>query len=413
MMRKLILRAKETLVNRLLQGGRANRRALKANLPQAANPVLLINSFYKAAFGRLAEPEGLAHRIHQLESGVSPEALGAELVGSAEFQARHGSSQKVDTEFLTALYRDGLGRQPDPKGLAHWLAEGEKGATRAKVLTAFAGSDEALQHAEASSLAHMSRIGDPSLIDEPEMDKVAAEFDVYPRIHRDDFIFHFHCNIPTVTREHAINAYFTDGHRSSRQLHELITKFYRVTHSRPSVLEFAAGYGCVSRHLKKLSNQYKIVSCDIHDQALEFLTAEVGVESVRSNKDPDKLEIVEKYDVVFALSFFSHMPHRTWGRWAKKLFDIVNEGGLFIFTTHGPRVLQHWGNPTPEKEGYYFISLSEQKDLLLEDYGSMMVTPYYVFDQMKKSQHAAPIFFQEAFWWGTQDVFIFGRNPSS
>ena len=155
-----------------------------------------------------------------------------------------------------------------------------------------------------------------ALIDEPEMRKLGAKFGVYHRVHRDDFIFQNHCNIPTVTREHAINAYFRDGDRSSKELHELIRKFHNEAHSKLSILEFATGYGCVSRHLKKLSDQYKIVSCDIHEQAVNFLGTEIGVESVLSNKDPDKFKIVEKYDIVFALSFFSHMPPRTWGRWA-------------------------------------------------------------------------------------------------
>jgi hypothetical protein len=98
---------------------------------------------YKAAFGRLADPAELSNCIEQLHAREPLEALAEGLATSAEFQARHGSSQKVDTEFLNAVYRDGLGRKPDPEGLANWLAQAEKGATRAKVLTAFAASDEA------------------------------------------------------------------------------------------------------------------------------------------------------------------------------------------------------------------------------------------------------------------------------
>jgi glycosyltransferase involved in cell wall biosynthesis len=116
------------------------------------DPSLLVNSFYKAAFGRLADPQGLAHRIRQLQSGVSPEDLAEELVACAEFQARHGSSQTVDKKYLTALYRAGLGRQPDPEWLANWLAAGEKGATRAKVLAAFAGSDEAMRDLDSANI---------------------------------------------------------------------------------------------------------------------------------------------------------------------------------------------------------------------------------------------------------------------
>jgi hypothetical protein len=136
--------------------GKPNRAALpfilasaQAAMPpkRAAEPRdhwLLVNSLYKTAFGRTADEVDLADRMYQLRSGTSPEVLAEELTGSAEFQSRHGSSEKVDTEFLTALYRDGLGRRPDPEGLAHWLAQGEKGTTRGQVLAAFAQSTEAL-----------------------------------------------------------------------------------------------------------------------------------------------------------------------------------------------------------------------------------------------------------------------------
>jgi GT2 family glycosyltransferase len=145
MLRDLILRAKESLIYRLFLGRWANRRHVK-------DPSGLVNSLYMAAFGRLAEPEGLANRIHQLQSGVSLEVLAEQFVGSPEFQTRHGTSRSVDRKYLTALYRDGLGLKPDLKYLAHWLAEGKKGATRAKVLAGIAGSAEALEMGDPSKL---------------------------------------------------------------------------------------------------------------------------------------------------------------------------------------------------------------------------------------------------------------------
>jgi hypothetical protein len=109
------------------------------------DPELIVKSFYKLAFGRFPEPDGLAHHIRQLKSGVSPEDLAEQFARSAEFQARHGSNENVDAQYLVTLYRDGLGRSPDPGGFKNWLAETETGTTRAKVLAAFAMSAEALE----------------------------------------------------------------------------------------------------------------------------------------------------------------------------------------------------------------------------------------------------------------------------
>jgi GT2 family glycosyltransferase len=152
MLRDLILRAKASVIYRMFLGRWANQRHVK-------DLSGLVNSLYKAAFGRLAEPEGLANRIHQLQSGVSLEVLAEEFVGSPEFQIRHGTSRSVNTKYLTALYRDGLGLKPDLKYLAHWLAEGKKGATRAKVLAAIAGSAEALEMSDPPKLDAIAPYG--------------------------------------------------------------------------------------------------------------------------------------------------------------------------------------------------------------------------------------------------------------
>jgi hypothetical protein len=113
-----------------------------------------------------------------------------------------------------------------------------------------------------------------------------------------------------------------------------------------------------------------------------------------------------KFDVVFALSFFSHMPPMTWKRWVHRLLDHVADGGLLIFTTQGRSLWSGLGHPLFPRSGYWFQRQSEQKDLALEEYGTMIVSPYYVFDQLSLHPQARPIFFHEAFWWRAQDTFI-------
>jgi hypothetical protein len=58
--------------------------------------------------------------------------------------------------YITALYRDGLGYEPDLKTLIHWVTKGKKGATRAKVLAEIAGSDEAREKDHFSKLDDMA-----------------------------------------------------------------------------------------------------------------------------------------------------------------------------------------------------------------------------------------------------------------
>src|SRR5207253_4282284 len=81
-----------------------------ATVPDAVGTKSLVNAHYKAAFGHAAEEADLAAWVRELRSGMSAEVLAERFVRMAEFQQRHGSSEEVDISYVTALYRDGLGR---------------------------------------------------------------------------------------------------------------------------------------------------------------------------------------------------------------------------------------------------------------------------------------------------------------
>ncbi len=59
-----------------------------------------------------------------------------------------------------------------------------------------------------------------------------------------------------------------------------------------------------------------------------------GVESYLSSPVPEQLTLPSQ-DVIFAHSFFSHMPETTWARWLKALANALAPRGVLIFTTPG------------------------------------------------------------------------------
>jgi GT2 family glycosyltransferase len=113
---------------------------------------LWANSLYRTAFGRTGDPSILVNYSRQLEEGVPLERLAEQFTISAEFLTRHGRDQGVNTRYVSALYRDGLGRSAKVEDLAIWLKEKERGITRAKVLAALAKSDEALERLHSRAL---------------------------------------------------------------------------------------------------------------------------------------------------------------------------------------------------------------------------------------------------------------------
>lgn len=149
---------------------------------------------------------------------------------------------------------------------------------------------------------------------------------VSPDVHPNDFIFHFLITNPTFsTQEDAVDYYFSDGAKSATKLSCLLYSDLGYKKETPlTLLEFASGYGCVTRHLKGQLPDVTVVSCDIHPEAVKFINKSLFTKTLLSESVPENLIFDEKYDVIFALSFFSHMPKSTWGRWVKALYSGLN-----------------------------------------------------------------------------------------
>jgi 2-polyprenyl-3-methyl-5-hydroxy-6-metoxy-1,4-benzoquinol methylase len=247
-----------------------------------------------------------------------------------------------------------------------------------------------------------------------ELCKISAvKHGVIPDIHPDDFIFHFLLNHPSLQqKKDAVDYYFDDGARSAKKLADILytdLKFQKGIHMK--ILEFASGYGCLTRHLSRELPDVTIVSCDIHEEAIDFIKSKLKTDTILSESVPEKLRLNAEYDVVFALSFFSHMPESTWGRWIKTLFSGLKENGFLIFTTHGMASAKLFGDPVIPSNGFWFLPDSEQKDLNLNDYGTTVVTPEYVITELYRQVRSPLVLYRYAFWWTHQDLYIVQKLP--
>lgn len=238
----------------------------------------------------------------------------------------------------------------------------------------------------------------------------ARRFGVLPAIHPADFIFQFLLGNPKLpTIRDSIQYYFEDGKKSSEQLLALIRK-YKVR-MPADVLEFAAGYGCVSRHLVS-KPAINLWACDIHVEAVKFLQDRLYMSAFLSTHLPERLTLPRMYDIVFALSFFSHMPITTWEKWFRRLSAFTRLGGLFIFTTHGRKSVEHLGVVNTDDTGFWFRSQSEQKDLPSEEYGLTVTMPEFVDAAIRKLNTVRLLEWREGFWWGHQDLYVLRKVAS-
>ncbi len=237
----------------------------------------------------------------------------------------------------------------------------------------------------------------------------ARKYSVHEKIHEDDFIFNFlrnHHNFPTY--QSAVEYYFRDGSLSCARLNALLADHLALD-GIPDLLEFACGYGMVTRHLAK-EEGINLWSCDIHPAAVEFLRDEMRVRALLSARLPELLLLPQSFDVVFVLSLFTHLPITTWCRWLLRLTQAARPHGLIIFTTHGRLSREILGNPDVPDLGFWFRPMSEQKDLSGEDYGSTLTTEAFVRKNVLTIPDVELIDWKEGFWWGHQDVYVLRKH---
>jgi SAM-dependent methyltransferase len=202
-----------------------------------------------------------------------------------------------------------------------------------------------------------------------------------------------------------VSEYFENGKKDAEQIQAVMSRLNIGSDSK--ILEFAAGYGRVSRHLAHLD----MTCADIHTDAVEFLTNKIGVRAIASSNEPEKFNPSETYDFIFVLSFFSHLPDRLFGRWLARLSRLLRPNGKLLFTTHGElagRKIPVLAAALRPDIGYGYLSdHTDQPDLEAEVYGSSIATPVYIIPQIHRTKtETTLVSFSSGSWWALQDEWI-------
>jgi phospholipid N-methyltransferase len=248
---------------------------------------------------------------------------------------------------------------------------------------------------------------------------IGRSYGVSGEIHPDDHIFWYACDEQyRLHKSETPDFYFSSGRGTAEFLRDLLAEpclqSQLAERPRPndalSILEFASGYGRVTRFFPQVLPAAQVVACDIHPDAVAFLRG-IGLDAVLSSAVPEKLTTGRTFDVVFALSFFTHMPRSTWTRWLTSLANQLVPGGLLIFTTHGKVSQGLMGAKELEPDGFYFTPASEQKDLPVHEYGNTVTTFEYVYSQLARTGLTLLQYKQAGI--AHHDVYVLRRGDAS
>ncbi len=191
---------------------------------------------------------------------------------------------------------------------------------------------------------------------------------------RDD-IYRFFDGHPTSVNP--LRDYFADGWRTMSELMLLLESVQRPLLGMGSVLEFASGHGRFTRHLIQALGADRVTVSDVVSDAVAFARDTLGAPGFVSAARPEVLDWPRRYDLVFVLSLFSHLPRASWGRWLARLYDAVEPGGVLVFSTHGEEAARR-AHVSLGADGFFFAPSSESNAIDAQEYGTTFTSEAFV-----------------------------------
>lgn len=222
----------------------------------------------------------------------------------------------------------------------------------------------------------------------------------------DDDIFRFFAGHPTSLNP--VRDYLADGWRTLSELMWLLE-----THDLPlskvtSFLEFASGFGRFTRHLVRRLPADALCVSEIVPAAMDFLPRHFPVRAVTSTRHPEDLVLPRRFQVIFVLSLFSHLPAASWSRWLARLWEATAPGGLLVFSTHGIGCAET-AKVALDDSGFAFFGESESSDLDGMEYGVSYTSEAFVRNAVKTHAPGAVHTFMPDHFWSQQDAHILRR----
>jgi SAM-dependent methyltransferase len=195
------------------------------------------------------------------------------------------------------------------------------------------------------------------------------------RIHRADEMFTYNMRILRGQADASAMLYYLTGWQIFEAIRRIAEWRFGGLANVPSFLDFASGYGRVTRWLVPLLDPRHLTVSEIHPDAVRFQRDYFGVDGVVSSPQPPAGRPDRDFAFIMATSFFTHVPDSSFQRWLGFLLGLVAPLGVLAFSTmaanpvHGHR---------DGAAGITFHPASESSRLDTSAYGTTYVTEQYV-----------------------------------
>ena len=195
---------------------------------------------------------------------------------------------------------------------------------------------------------------------------------------------YFKALLPNYEGDHGIASFkFVE---STMRLHDayrqIVDQVFGGYDKLNTVLDFASGYGRLTRALVQKLPAERIHVADIYGKAIAWQVETFGVNGVVSVPDPAQLDHHGQHDIVFVGSLFSHLPTGLFHRWLARLYALVAPGGVLAFSVHDETFLPD--GEAMDESGLRYFRTSESGSLDHDIYGMSYVTEAFVGEAISR-----------------------------
>lgn len=173
--------------------------------------------------------------------------------------------------------------------------------------------------------------------------------------------------------------YFMKGHQVATAICEVGRLLFADGAAVESFLDFGSGFGRSTRFLIRKYPSSRVWVSDVVAAAVDFQRDTFQVNGFYSSYRPDEVVAGRRFQFVFASSLFSHLPEATFGPWLRRLFGLVEDGGLLAFSVLDRSEIAGEGGT----EGLVFHPESESTVLDAAEYGTAYVTEDFVLSTLR------------------------------
>jgi len=171
--------------------------------------------------------------------------------------------------------------------------------------------------------------------------------------------------------------YKADGEITANEIIEWTKKYVE---DNLIILEWGCGVARIIRHIPNLLEKNSIViGTDINKEMIDWNSCNIAnVNFIKINYLPPTHFDKNQFNLVFALSVFTHIEANVQIDWVAEIARIISDNGIFIFTTHGKKFNANLNNQEKlllQVEGALTINYKQK--------GHRMMTSYNEYENFK------------------------------